>query len=137
MLEWTSLYFNMKQKLWALALILAILKARLDCWHGETDEDGTLEGNPLNFTSSKKLSMNPILPWGPQEILYLMAPQELHFHQYNLHAMLAPLIGLNVILLCGGDGLAANLHSTYRMRGFSRAPKVSTIQVNCSHLFPE
>lgn len=50
MLEWTRLYFNMEQKLWALGLNLAILKSRLDFLHGETDEDGTLEGNPLNFS---------------------------------------------------------------------------------------
>lgn len=91
----------MEQNLRALALNIAILKARLDFLHGETDADGTLEGNPLNFTSSNKLSMNPHPSWGPQEILFLMAPQELHFHQYNLHAMLAPFIGLNVIFLRG------------------------------------
>lgn len=64
MLEWTSLYFNMKQKVWTLALILAIMKAKLEFLHGETDEDGILEGNPLNFTSSKKLSMKPHPPMG-------------------------------------------------------------------------
>lgn len=57
----------MEQKLWSVALILALLKARLD-FHGETDRAGTLEENPLNFTLSVQLSMKPHPPRGPREV---------------------------------------------------------------------
>ena len=49
----------MKQKLWAMAFILALLKSKSDLFHGERDGDGTLgsqEENPLNFTSSIKFT---------------------------------------------------------------------------------
>lgn len=101
MLEWINLYFNMEQKLWALVLILAILKARLDFFPGKIDEMGLWMETPLILHNQKSFPWNPIFPWGPQEILFFMAPQELHFHKYNLHAMLAPLIGINIILLWG------------------------------------
>lgn len=46
----------MEQKLWAVALILALLKS-LECFHGEMEGDGNLKGNPLDFTPTTKLSM--------------------------------------------------------------------------------
>ena len=36
---WTGLYLNMKQKLWILALILALLKTQLDFFDGRMDRD--------------------------------------------------------------------------------------------------
>lgn len=56
---WAGLDFNMEQTLWAVAYILAPLKTRLNFFHGGRDREGTLEGDPLNFTSSIKLSMKP------------------------------------------------------------------------------
>ena len=50
----------LKKKLWTLAFVLALLKSRLDAFHGETDGDGTSgsrEGNTLTFTSSIKFVM--------------------------------------------------------------------------------
>ena len=55
----------MERKLWAVALILALLKTRLDFFHSGNDGDGTLgsqEGNPLNFTSSMKFTTEPHPP---------------------------------------------------------------------------
>ena len=40
---WTGLYLNMKQKLWILALILALLKTQLDFFHGGMEGDRALE----------------------------------------------------------------------------------------------
>lgn len=44
-----ELSFNMKQKLWTLAFALALMKTRLDFFHGRMEGDGTLgtqEGQP-------------------------------------------------------------------------------------------
>ena len=38
-----ELSFNMKQQLWTLALVLALLKTRLNFFYGEMEVDGTLE----------------------------------------------------------------------------------------------
>lgn len=75
--RYTGLDFNMEQEFWAVALILFLL----DFFHGGTDRDGALEGNPLIFTSSIKPSTSLHPPMGPQGILFLMALQELHFHR--------------------------------------------------------
>ena len=64
-LDWTGLDFNMEQKLWTLAFVLALWKTRVSLFHGGTDGDGTLgsqEGNPLNFTSSIKSNTEPHPP---------------------------------------------------------------------------
>ena len=50
-----GLDLHVEHKLWAVAFILALLKARLDFFHGRMDGAETLgnhEGNPLNSTSS-------------------------------------------------------------------------------------
>ena len=65
----------MEQKLWSLALVLALLKIRLDFFHGRTDGDGissvSQERNPLNFTPLVKLTMEPH-PCGSQETVFLV-----------------------------------------------------------------
>lgn len=69
----------MGQRLCAVALILALPKTQLDFSHGEMERVRTLEGNLFNFTSIK-LSTEPHPRVGPPDILFLEAPQELHFH---------------------------------------------------------
>lgn len=76
-----GLDFNMEQELWSVAFILAPLKTRLDFFHGETDRDGTLEENPLNFTSLIQLSRKPHPLAGTSGNVFLTAPQELHVHR--------------------------------------------------------
>lgn len=53
--------------------------------YGGTERDGTLKVNSLNATSSLKHFTIPHPPGaggGPQEILFLVAPQEAHFYQH-------------------------------------------------------
>ena len=63
--SWTDLYFNVEQKLWAVAFVLALLATRLHLFHGEVDGDGTLgsqDGSPLNFTQSINHTTEPHPP---------------------------------------------------------------------------
>ena len=43
----------MKQKLWKLAFVSALLKTRLDCFHGRMDGDGTLEAQEAASISTQ------------------------------------------------------------------------------------
>lgn len=67
-LDWTGLQYGAE----AVGGGLVLLKARWDFFHSETERNETSEGNPLNFTSSVRLSTKP-----HQEIPFLAAPQEL------------------------------------------------------------
>ena len=40
---WTGLDFNMKEKLWTLAFVLALPRTTLDFFHGVTEGDGILK----------------------------------------------------------------------------------------------
>lgn len=52
--------FNMEQRLWTLALIPSPGEVKVGHFHGETEGDGTLEGDFLNIPSSTKLpTMHP------------------------------------------------------------------------------
>ena len=51
-----GLSFKMKQKLWTLAFVLALLRTRLDFFHGGTDGEDT-QGKP--FTLMKYIATLP------------------------------------------------------------------------------
>lgn len=53
----TGLEFNTEQKSWSVALIIVLLKTRLDFFHSRMKKYGILKGNPTTFRSSIKLSM--------------------------------------------------------------------------------
>lgn len=81
MLNWAN--FDLEQKLWAVALIPALLKTKWDFFHGRLKGDGILKGNSLNITSSIKLSRITHPPVGASDSLIPVEPQELCFHQQH------------------------------------------------------
>ena len=52
----------MKQKLWKLAFVSALLKTRLDCFHGRMDGDGTLEAQEAASISTQINLATPLSP---------------------------------------------------------------------------
>lgn len=58
-----------EQKLWAMALILAVLKTKWVFFHGRMEGDGTLETKGLNSTE-RKLSTAPHSPMGASGNIY-------------------------------------------------------------------
>lgn len=69
----------MEQKLWTLALLLALLDVQLPIFQEWIKGNGTLRTQ--GYDSMKiKLSPTSHPPWGHLEILILVVPQELNSH---------------------------------------------------------
>lgn len=77
-----GLSFDIAQDLWTLTVLLTL------SFHGGTDGDGTLEGHSFDFALQINITTRSHPSCEPLEMLFLVTPQETHFHwQQNQHRL--------------------------------------------------